>query len=120
LSDRTVPVRRYETFRGDLFRSLRRLPVRGRAGPGNHLEVRQHRELAAHLVRHSVGEVVVFGSSQVLEREDGHASRTCRPSRTLSRRAKRIDARRGQEDGDAKEDRNEDSPLPFGRLRNYP
>ena len=60
---------------GDLSRRLRRLLVRRRAGPGDHLHARQRCQLAADFVRDPVGEVLVFGRAEVLERQDRDAFR---------------------------------------------
>src|SRR5262249_24280721 len=58
----------------DLPRRLLSLLVRHRARTGNDLEARQRRELAAERVGDAVGEVVVLGRAEVVEREDRDAA----------------------------------------------
>jgi hypothetical protein len=58
----------------DLLRRLGRLLVGSGAAARDHLEAGKRRELAADRIRDAVGEVVVLGSAQVLEREDGDSA----------------------------------------------
>jgi hypothetical protein len=90
----------------DRLRRLRRLLVRRRASPRDHLEARHGGELASHGIRDAVGEVVVLGSPQVLERQHGHAldaaSLATAPVRTLHEKH----AHRGENDDGGNRDEN--------------
>src|ERR1041385_170727 len=60
---------------GDVLERLRGAAILRRAGPRDHLEVGEARQLAAHLVGDPVGEVRFARISQVFERQHGEEHR---------------------------------------------
>ena len=100
-SHRTVPVSRYshaELRARSPAASWRSCCTAG-AAAGDDLQARQERQLAPDLVGDAVGEVVVLGRAQVLEREHGEPRHQRSGRRTRLRGAPRPHEERGAHDG---------------------
>ncbi len=82
-ADRARQKVRHVELPRDLLRSLRGLPVRNRARARDDGERGKRRQLAAHFVGHTVGEIVLIRGAEVLEGENGDPLRAGSRGRRL-------------------------------------